>query len=107
MRNDRSLLLDGKRKVYARAGKVQNVPQPALTCLKKVLGSRQTATMTNKEIVQDLLQRIPDDTSLQDIAYKLEFIAAIQQGVAELDNGQTVSVEEIERDLTDNARRFP
>lgn len=56
--------------------------------------------MTNKEIVQDLLQRIPDDTSLQDIAYKLEFIAAIQQGVADLDSGRIVSAEEIERDLT-------
>ena len=56
--------------------------------------------MTNKEIVQDLLQRIPDDASLHDIARQLEFIAAIQQGVAELDNGQSVSVEEIERDLS-------
>jgi predicted transcriptional regulator len=56
--------------------------------------------MTNKEIVQSLLQRIPDDTSLQDIARELEFIAAVRQGVAELDNGQSVSVEEIERDLS-------
>ena len=56
--------------------------------------------MTNKEIVQALLQRIPDDTSLQDIAYKLEFLAAIQQGVTELDNGQYVTAEDIERDLT-------
>lgn len=56
--------------------------------------------MTNKEIVQDLLQRIPDDTSLQDIAYELEFIAAVRQGMTEIENGQTVSVEEIERDLT-------
>ena len=56
--------------------------------------------MTHKQIVQDLLNRIPDDTSRQDIAYELEFIAAIRQGVAELDNGQTVSAEEIERDLT-------
>ena len=55
--------------------------------------------MTDKEIVQDLLQRMPDDTSLQDIAYELEFIAAVEQGVAELDNGQWVSAEEIERDL--------
>ena len=56
--------------------------------------------MTNKQIVQDLLNRIPDDASLQDIAYELEFIAAIRQGVAELDNGQTASAEEIERDLS-------
>ena len=56
--------------------------------------------MTNKEIVQDLLRRIPDDTSLHDIACELEFIAAVRQGIAELDNGQSVSVEEIEHDLS-------
>jgi len=36
--------------------------------------------MTNKEIVQDLLRRIPDDASLQDIAREIEFVAAIRQG---------------------------
>ena len=56
--------------------------------------------MTNKEIVQDLLQRIPDDASLHDIARELEFIAAVRQGLTELDNGQSVTVEELERDLT-------
>jgi len=59
----------------------------------------QTAAMTNKEIIQDLLQRIPDDASLSETTHELEFIAAIQKGVAELDNGQSISVEEIERDL--------
>ena len=56
--------------------------------------------MTDKQLVQDLLQRMPDDTSLQDIAYELEFIAAVQQGMAEIENGQWVTAEEIERDLT-------
>lgn len=55
--------------------------------------------MTNKEIVQDLLQRIPDDASLQDIARELEFIAAVRQGLTELDNGDSVSIEEVEREL--------
>lgn len=55
--------------------------------------------MTNKEIVQDVLQRLPDDASLHDIAYELEFIAAVRQGFEELDNGQSVSIEEIEHDL--------
>jgi len=55
--------------------------------------------MTNKEIVQDLLQRIPDDASLQDIARELEFIAAVRQGLNELDNGQSVSIEEVKHDL--------
>jgi len=52
--------------------------------------------MTNKEIVQDLLRRIPDDASLQDIARELEFIAAVRQGVAELDHGDSVAIEEVE-----------
>lgn len=56
--------------------------------------------MTDKQIVQDLLQPIPDDTSLQDIAYELEFIAAVREGMAEIENGQWVTAEEIERDLT-------
>jgi predicted transcriptional regulator len=55
--------------------------------------------MTNKEIVQDVLRRMPDDASLQDIAKELEFIAAVRQGVAELDNGDSVSVEEVEKEL--------
>ena len=55
--------------------------------------------MTNKEIVQDLLRRIPDDASLQDIVRELEFIAAVRQGLAELDNEDSVSIEEVENEL--------
>ena len=55
--------------------------------------------MTNKEIVQDLLRRMPDDASLLDIARELEFIAAVRQGLAELDNGDSVAIEEVENEL--------
>ena len=55
--------------------------------------------MTNKEIVQDLLRRIPDDTSLHDIARELEFIAAVRQGLSELDNGASIPIEEVEKKL--------
>lgn len=55
--------------------------------------------MTNKEIVQDLLRRIPDDASLQEIARELEFIAGVRQGLADLDNGDSVSLEEVEQEL--------
>ena len=55
--------------------------------------------MTNKEIVQDLLRRIPHDASLQDIAQELEFIAAVRQGLSELDNGDSVSLDEVEKEL--------
>ena len=55
--------------------------------------------MTNKEIVQDLLRRIPDETSLEDIARELEFIAGVRQGIAELDNGNSVPIEQVEDEL--------
>ena len=53
--------------------------------------------MTNKEIVQDLLQRLPDDASLNDMAQRLRFIAAVRQGLSELDHGESVPIEEVER----------
>jgi len=55
--------------------------------------------MTNKEIVQDLLRRIPDDASLQDIARELEFIAAVRQGLSELDAGQSIPIDQVEQEL--------
>jgi len=55
--------------------------------------------MTNKEIVQDLLRRIPDNASLHDIARELEFIAAVREGLSELDKGDSVSIEEVEQEL--------
>jgi len=53
--------------------------------------------MNNKEIVRELLRRIPDDASLQDIARKIEFVAAVRQGLSELDNGDSIPIEEVEK----------
>ncbi|HYX28814.1 MAG TPA: hypothetical protein VE863_09615 [Pyrinomonadaceae bacterium] len=55
--------------------------------------------MTSKEIVEDLLQRIPEGASLHDIAREIEFIAAVRQGIDELDRGESISLEEVEREL--------
>ena len=55
--------------------------------------------MTNKQIVEDLLQRIPAEASLHDIAREIEFIAGVRQGILELDRGESISLEEVEREL--------
>src|SRR5260370_37722243 len=55
--------------------------------------------MTNKQIVEDLLQRIPEGTSLQDIDREIEFIAAERQGLAEIDSDEHIPIYEVERDL--------
>lgn len=55
--------------------------------------------MTEKEIAQDLLNRIPDNTTLEDIALHLEFIAAMRKGRFELYSGDSVPIEELEEEL--------
>jgi len=55
--------------------------------------------MTNKQIVEDLLQRIPEGASLHDIAREIEFIAAVRQGLTELDRGEHIPIEEVESEL--------
>ena len=55
--------------------------------------------MSSKEIVADLLQRLPEDASLHEIAREIEFVAAVRQGLGELDRGERISIEEIEAEL--------
>lgn len=58
-----------------------------------------TGNMSSKEIIKDLLLRLPDEISLHQIAQEIEFIAAVRQGVAELDRGESVTVEQLEKEL--------
>jgi predicted transcriptional regulator len=39
------------------------------------------------------------DVSLQDLAQEIEFIAAVRQGFAEIDRGERIAIEDIEREL--------
>lgn len=55
--------------------------------------------MSNKQIVEDLLQRIPESASLHDIAREIEFIAGVRQGLAELNRGEGIPIEAVEREL--------
>jgi predicted transcriptional regulator len=67
--------------------------------LEKKGFAMHTRAMSNKQIVEDLLQRIPEDASLHDIAREIEFIAAVRQGLGELDRGERIPIEEVEREL--------
>ena len=53
--------------------------------------------MSNKEIVIDLVRRLPDETSLKDIAREIEFIAAVREGFDQLDRGEGVPIEVVEK----------
>ncbi len=55
--------------------------------------------MSNKEIVADLLQRLPEKASLHEIAREIEFVAAVREGLAELDRGESIPIEQVEAEL--------
>lgn len=55
--------------------------------------------MSDKQIVEDLLQRIPEDASLRDIIREIEFVSAVREGLAELDRGERIPLEQVEREL--------
>lgn len=59
----------------------------------------QIEFMDNKQIVQDLLGRLPTGVSLRDIAREIEFIAAVREGIAELDRGEAIPIQEVEKEL--------
>ena len=55
--------------------------------------------MSTKEIIQDLLQKLPEDVSLHEVAREIEFVAAVQEGIIELDRGERIPIEKIEAEL--------
>jgi predicted transcriptional regulator len=55
--------------------------------------------MSRKELVLNALSRLPDDCTFEDMAEKLKFLAGIQEGIDQLDRGETVSHEEVKKNL--------
>ena len=51
--------------------------------------------MKTKEKVQELLTRLPDDCSLEDVLYHLYVIQAIERGLADAEGGRTIPHEEV------------
>ncbi len=55
--------------------------------------------MSQKEIVLDVISELPDEVSLEQIAEKIEFLAAIKKGMDQLDRGEGIPHEEVKRQL--------
>ena len=47
----------------------------------------------------DVINQLPDEVSLEQIAEKIEFLAAIQKGMDQLDGGEGVPHDEVKRQL--------
>lgn len=55
--------------------------------------------MSTKEAVLDLVRKLPDDCSLDDIQYHLYVLQTIERGRAEVVQGRTISHEQVKRVL--------
>ncbi len=55
--------------------------------------------MSAKEIAIEVIGRMGEDSSLHEIAREIEFMAGVQEGLAELDRGEGVPLEQVEKDL--------
>ncbi len=55
--------------------------------------------MTQKDIVLETVRQLPDNRSMDEIADRVEFMAAVQKGFDQLDRGEGIPHEEIKRQL--------
>ena len=55
--------------------------------------------ISDKELALDSIRQLPEDTKLETIAERLEFLAAIRKGYEQIERGETVSHEEVKRQL--------
>jgi predicted transcriptional regulator len=53
--------------------------------------------MSDREAVIEMVKRLPASISLREILKEIEFIAAVKEGLAEIDQGQGVSIEAVEQ----------
>jgi hypothetical protein len=55
--------------------------------------------MTEKERVLKTVSELPDDCSVYEMADRIEFLSAVQKGLAQLDRGEGIPHDEIKRQL--------
>ena len=55
--------------------------------------------MTEKEIVLETIRGLPDNCSFDEIAERIEFMAAVQKGLNQLDNGEGIPHDEVKKQL--------
>jgi predicted transcriptional regulator len=55
--------------------------------------------MTTKELVQKLLERLPDDATLEDVQYQIYVLQKIQAGEEDIQAGRVVPHDAVMKDL--------
>ena len=55
--------------------------------------------MTTKQTVRALLERLPDDCTLEDVLYHLYVLRAIDRGLADAEAGRTISHAQVAEEM--------
>lgn len=55
--------------------------------------------MKAKKTVREMLDRLPDDCSLEDVLYHLYVVHQIERGLADVDAGRVIPHDEVIREL--------
>jgi len=53
--------------------------------------------MSNREIAIDLIQKLPENASLHEIAREIEFVAGVREGFEQTDRGEGLAAEEVRK----------
>ena len=57
------------------------------------------ATLQAKQAVRELLERLPDDCTLDDVLYHLYVVGAVERGRADVTAGRTISHQQVAEEL--------
>lgn len=55
---------------------------------------------TTKQDVSDLLNRLPDDCTLEDVQYHLYVLQKIERGLKDVEEGRVYTQEEVEKKMS-------
>lgn len=55
--------------------------------------------MSDKQLVLELLNRLPADVKLKDIGREIEFLAALREGEEQANRGEVVPHEQVKREF--------
>jgi predicted transcriptional regulator len=58
-----------------------------------------TGFMSAKEAALEIIQTMPESSTLDDIAHRIEFLAAIQKGLDQIERNEVVPHEQVKKEL--------
>lgn len=48
-----------------------------------------------KEVAMEIIKRLPDECSLEDIMYEIDFVAQVLEGLKDAEDGRLLTTEEL------------